>query len=188
MPDLRVDSSASSPDSVTGVGFRQPTLDDGAAMWRMARDSQVLDVNTSYAYLLWARDFAATSVVALDNDADNDADSSDGAPCGFVSGYRRPDQPDTLMVWQVAVDSSQRGRGIAKKMLDWLFDHDPEVSVMETTITEDNAASIALFSSFAQARGMSFDRSPLFEASDFPDDPEHPEGHDAELLFRMAPR
>lgn len=179
MPDLtEVSSSAPPPTSVTGVEFRQPTIDDGAAMWRMARDSRVLDVNASYAYLLWARDFAATSVVAVDQ----------GRPCGFVSGYRRPEQGDTLMIWQVAVDESQRGRGIARQMLDAIFDRDDSLIAMETTITEDNAASIALFASFAEARGMSFDRSPLFEADAFPEDPDDPHGHDPELLFRMAPR
>ena len=41
-----------------------PTKADGAALWRIARDSQKLDLNTPYAYLLWCRDFADTSVVA----------------------------------------------------------------------------------------------------------------------------
>lgn len=140
-------------------------------MWRIARDSRVLDVNASYAYLLWARDFAATSVVAVDDR---------GEPCGFVSGYRRPDRPDTLMVWQVAVDDAQRGRGIARRMLEEIFDRDDDVTAMETTITEDNAASIALFTAFAGGRGLEVARSPLFPASAFPD------GHDAELLFRFS--
>ncbi|WP_223277849.1 GNAT family N-acetyltransferase [Janibacter sp. YB324] len=83
--------------------LRRPTLEDGGAMWRVARDSQTLDLNSSYAYLLWARDFAATSVVA----------ERDGAVVGFVSGYVRPDSPGTLMVWQVAVDADQRGHGLA---------------------------------------------------------------------------
>ena len=157
----------------TEVGLRPPSINDGAAMWRMARDSQVLDLNTSYAYLLWARDFAATSVVAID--------TATGDHCGFVTGYVRPDSPDTLMIWQVATDGAWRGHGIARKMLDNLFDRDPAVTAMETTITEDNAASIALFGSVARARGLSFERSPLFLASSFPD------GHDAELLFRLAP-
>lgn len=76
-------------------------------MWRIARDSQVLDLNASYAYVLWCRDFAGTSVVATVN----------GEVVGFVTGYRRPKQPATLMVWQVAVDeqlrtgTSRRSRG-----------------------------------------------------------------------------
>jgi diaminobutyrate acetyltransferase len=141
-------------------------------MWRMARDSKVLDLNTSYAYLLWCRDFASTSVVA----------DVDGTPGGFVTGYLRPDQPDTLMVWQVAVDEEHRGRGLARRMLSELVDAVPNrVTGMETTITADNAASIALFTSFADSRGARITREPVFDASLFPD------GHETELLFRIGP-
>ena len=140
----------------------------------MARDSRVLDVNTSYAYLLWARDFAATSVIA----------TVDDDPGGFVTGYRRPDQPETLMIWQVAVDERHRGQGLARRMLDGLVDRladDQGVRHLETTITADNSASIALFTSFANARNTPIERTPLFEAAMFPD------GHDTELLFRIGP-
>ena len=44
-------------------------------MWRVARDSGTLDLNTSYAYLLLARDFAQTSRIAV----------HDGAVVGFIS-------------------------------------------------------------------------------------------------------
>jgi diaminobutyrate acetyltransferase len=151
---------------------RRPTVADGAAMWRLARDSRTLDLNASYAYLVWCRDFAATSVVA----------TVDGEPAGFVTGYRRPEAPDTLMVWQVAVDERHRGRGLARRMLDGLVDGlDRPVTALETTITADNDASIALFSSFARGRGAKLVRAPLFEAASFPD------GHDPELLFRISP-
>ncbi|HEX6517750.1 MAG TPA: diaminobutyrate acetyltransferase [Nocardioidaceae bacterium] len=154
------------------MSFRRPTLHDGREMWRMARDSKVLDLNTSYAYLLWCRDFASTSVVA----------DVDGTPGGFVTGYLRPDQPDTLMVWQVAVDEEHRGRGLARRMLSELVDAVPNrVTGMETTITADNAASIALFTSFADSRGARITREPVFDASLFPD------GHETELLFRIGP-
>ncbi|MFW6599709.1 diaminobutyrate acetyltransferase [Propionibacteriaceae bacterium Y2011] len=138
----------------------------------MAGESEVLDVNASYAYLLWARDFAATSVIATD---------PTGEPCGFVTGYRRPDQPDTLMIWQVAVDARMRGRGLARQMLDHLTARVPSITALETTITADNEASIALFSSFARGQGATLRTEPLFGAADFPD------GHDAEELYRISP-
>jgi diaminobutyrate acetyltransferase len=155
------------------VGFRAPEVEDGAALWRIARDSQVLDLNSSYTYLLWCRDFARTSIVA----------TVDGEVGGFVTGYIRPDRPDVLMVWQVAVDAEHRGHGLARRMLDALADGvaDRSVRRMETTITPDNEASIALFSSFAQAREAAFEREPVFAAELFPD------GHDAEVLFRIGP-
>lgn len=165
---------ASNPTGlVTGVEFRRPTVEDGQALWRIARDSKVLDLNSSYTYLMWTRDFAATSIVAV----------VDGEPGGFITGYLRPDQPDTVMVWQVAVDAEHRGRKLARRMLDQLVDGLSGLNVtrMETTITADNEASIALFSSFAAARGARMEREPIFPAQLFPD------GHETELLFRIGP-
>lgn len=146
-------------------------MHDGGDLWRIASDAQTLDVNASYAYLLWCRDFAATTIVA----------DVGGVPGGFVSGYVRPDAPDTLMIWQVAVDEAHRGRGIARAMLEELTDRVPEVTVMETTITDDNAASIGLFTTFAERRDATITRSDLFEFDHFPDD------HDAERLYRITP-
>lgn len=141
-------------------------------MWRIARDSRVLDLNASYAYVLWCRDFAATSMVAC----------VDGQVVGFVIGYRRPKQPATLMVWQVAVDDRYRGRRLASRMLDALLDGlSQPVSSLETTITPTNVASTRLFSRFAQAHGAQVLREPAFDSSLFP------EGHESELLFRIGP-
>lgn len=152
---------------------RPPTVEDGAALWRTAVESGVLDANSSYAYLLWCRDFARTSVVA----------TVDGERAGFVTGYVRPDQPDTIMVWQVAVDSKHRRRGLAMRMLDQLVERPAAESVawLETTVTPDNQASTRLFSSFAQARGAELVQEPIFPARLFPDE------HEPEVLFRIGP-
>lgn len=150
--------------------FREPTVDDGGDFWRIARDSETLDVNASYSYLLWCRDFASTSILA----------EVDGRPGGFVTGYTKPEAPDTLMVWQVAVDDDHRGRGIARSMLEELVDRHPDVHWLETTITDDNAASIALFTKFADGRDADITRSELFKADHFPDD------HDPERLYRIG--
>ncbi|MCD2126397.1 diaminobutyrate acetyltransferase [Rhodococcus ruber] len=153
--------------------FRAPRISDGIRMWQIARDSKVLDVNSSYAYVLWCRDFAATSVVAT---------AGDHEAVGFVSGYRRPEAPDTLFVWQVAVDQDQRGRGVAGRMLDSLWDRltDAGVTRLETTVSPDNEASIAMFTALARRRGLRITRSELFTPSDFPD------SHMAEDLYTIG--
>lgn len=150
-----------------------PTVPDGAALWRIARDSGDLDLNSSYAYLLWCRDFADTSVVAR----------QDGAPIGFVTGYLRPTSSQTLMVWQVAVDAVHRGKGIAARLLDALLDRLVPLGVryLETTVTADNTASNRLFTALAARRSAVIDRAELFGAADFPD------GHDAEFRYRIGP-
>ncbi|WP_028661644.1 diaminobutyrate acetyltransferase [Saccharomonospora saliphila] len=155
------------------VVIEKPAKGDGAALWRIARDSGKLDLNSSYAYLLWCLDFADTSVVAR----------VDGEVVGFVMGYRRPARTDTALVWQVAVDSSQRGRGLAGTLLDALYGRlvDEGVRYLDTTITPDNEASIRLFESFATRWGAELQRSELFADGDFPD------AHEREDLFRIGP-
>ncbi|WP_410709714.1 diaminobutyrate acetyltransferase [Brevibacterium sp. SIMBA_078] len=130
----------------------------------------MLDLNSSYSYLLWCRDFADTSVIAR----------IDGEPAGFITGYTRPENPDTLMIWQVAVNENFRGHGLASTMLHELADRTGALR-METTITEDNAASNRLFQAFAEKRGAGFGRRPLFTPDLYPD------GHDTEYLYEIAP-
>ncbi|GHF02590.1 L-2,4-diaminobutyric acid acetyltransferase [Amycolatopsis deserti] len=156
--------------------IENPTKADGAALWRIARDSQKLDLNSPYAYLLWCRDFADTSVVAR----------VDGDAVGFVIAYRRPTAPDTALVWQVAVDASQRGQGLAGALLDNLFTRlvADGVRHLETTITPDNKASIRLFTSFAQRWGAQLECTELFGSDDFPDDGTR---HEREDLYRIGP-
>ncbi|MFH8370745.1 diaminobutyrate acetyltransferase [Streptomyces sp. NPDC018031] len=159
-----------------GLRLDSPLVEDGAAIWRIARDSRVLDLNSSYSYLLWCRDFAATSVVARD---------ADGEAVGFVTGYIRPEQPGTLVVWQVAVDHAHRGRGLAAALLDGLIARVAEASDVrgvETTITPDNTASHRLFTSFAERHGADVEREVLFHGNLFPDG-----GHEPEVLYRIGP-
>ncbi|WP_405630521.1 diaminobutyrate acetyltransferase [Streptomyces sp. NBC_00016] len=159
--DLRIDS---------------PSVEDGAALWRLAKESGTLDLNSSYSYLLWCRDFAATSAVAR---------AEGGEPVGFVTGYVRPQDPQTLLVWQVAVDAAHRGRGLAAALLDGLTARvaaERPLTAVETTITPGNTASERLFTSFADRHGATVTREVLFDAGLFPDGP-----HDPEVLYRIGP-
>lgn len=161
--------------------IRRPRIDEGAELWRIARDSRTLDLNSSYAYVLWARDFSATSRIAL----------VDGQPAGFISGYRRPDRPDCLFIWQVAVDERFRGMGLAGRMLRQLLDDDdvsPPVRSVQTTITDDNLASQELFRSFARHWAAPMTVTALFESTHFtPDGETATEHHDPERLYEIGP-
>ncbi|MBA8826648.1 diaminobutyrate acetyltransferase [Saccharopolyspora lacisalsi] len=164
-------------DGTTGpaerVEIATPAVADGPDLYRITRDSGVLDVNSPYVYLLWCRDFAQTSVVAR----------VDGVTVGFVIGYIRPDAPDTFVVWQVAVDASQRGGGVAGTLLARVLDRmlARGVRYLETTITPDNAASIKLFSALARKRAAELTVEELFPAELFPD------AHEGEDLYRIGP-
>jgi L-2,4-diaminobutyric acid acetyltransferase len=153
------------------VSIGRPVVADAVACWQLAVDSGVLDANSRYAYLLWFRDFAATSVVARQG----------GAVIGFITGYRRPDAPSALVVWQVAVAEAARGRGVAAAMLDALVDGVPGIDRVETTITPGNRASIALFAGFAARHSAAVQRRELFGPDLLGTE------HEPEILFRIGP-
>ena len=133
-----------------------------------------LDMNSSYCNLLQCSHFANTSVVAQMNDK----------IVGFISGYAIPDRPDTLFIWQVAVDEQTRGRGLASHMVADILARPQcsNIKYLETTITVDNQASWALFKRLAKT--ISAD----FESSEWMDKEEHFSGlHDSEALVRIGP-
>jgi L-2,4-diaminobutyric acid acetyltransferase len=147
-----------------------PRRGDGARMWEVARAAGELDVNTSYAYVLWARDFSATTAVARDGER----------VAAYCTGYLRPDEPETYFVWQVAVDPDYRRRGLGLALLDELVTR-TGARALEATVTPGNDASRRLFAAFAASRGAELRSTPLFAASDFPDE------HEPEDLLRLAP-
>src|SRR5699024_6802484 len=106
---------------------------------------------------------------------------SAGEVVGFVLGYRPPERPSHVFVWQVAVRADQRGRRVAARMLDDLVDGLPEVDGMEATVTESNTASRRLFAAFARNRGAELSWSDGVRADDFPD------GHEAEPRLLISP-
>ena len=171
--DMSPSQTRTAPTTVHTIDYRVPTVDDGIRLWEIASDSKVLDVNSSYAYVLWCHDFAETSIVA----------EIDGRTVGFVTGYRRQSDPSTLMVWQVAVDDEFRGHRIAATMLHRLFDRCARrgMVAMHTTISPDNPASQRLFASVAQARGLRFTRRELFSTEQLGG------AHQPEDLYQLEP-
>jgi L-2,4-diaminobutyric acid acetyltransferase len=127
--------------------LRHPRSTDGHEVNRLIARCKPLDTNSTYCNLLQCLHFADTCMLAEDED--------DGTLLGFISAYRKPKEPDTLFVWQVAIDKRARGEGLARRLLDTLLESDAcrGVTRIETTITADNAASWGLFESVARDRG-----------------------------------
>ncbi|HVS63489.1 MAG TPA: diaminobutyrate acetyltransferase [Thermoanaerobaculia bacterium] len=146
--------------------LRRPRPEDAARVWRLVRDSDQLDVNSPYAYLLLCSHFRDTCLLA------EDGDKVEGA----VLGYSPPETPSSLFVWQIAVAEEARGRGLARQLLvGALATARPVPRWLEATVTPDNTASLALFRSVARCLDAGFERRPHFPAELFPDS--HAEEH-----------
>jgi L-2,4-diaminobutyric acid acetyltransferase len=147
---------------------------DGMALHRLVGECPPLDTNSSYCNLLQCSHFSSTSIAALRADK----------LVGSVTGYRVPDRPDTLFVWQVAVHPSARGQGLARKMLRELLMQPPmrDIRFVETSITPGNEASWRLFIGFATEQHAVMERSVMFDKT------LHFQGaHDTECLVRVGP-
>lgn len=157
VPRAQSGETPSGPPPSDDALLRPPTADDGLRMWEIARDSGVLDLNSEYAYALWGAEFADTSVVV----------ESGGRVVGYVTGFLRPSEPDSVFVWQVGVDADQRGKGLAARMIHELMDRMRPRGVvrLRTTISPDNEASQRTFGAVARDRGMQLGREDYLGAA-----------------------
>lgn len=160
--------------------FHQPSKDDGWAVSTLISDCPPLDTNSVYCNLLQCYHFSSTSVaVRLTNER-----NKPGELVGFISGYLVPDKPDTLFIWQVAVAEKARGQGVAAKMIDHILDREACKSAryIDTTITESNKASWALFGRVAKNYN-----APLSSEALFTQDKHFSGQHDTETLVTIGP-
>ena len=154
--------------------LRSPSVDDGAAIWELVRESGTLEPNTCYAYLLLATHFAPTCLIA----------ARGGEQVGFVLAYRPPARPEVIFVWQIGVRPDCRGRGLAKRMLHALVRRPAcaDATYLEATVGVSNRGSDRLFRGFARERGVECAIERGFVSDDF-----GPLDHEAEHLYRIGP-
>lgn len=154
--------------------FRKPVLDDGAGVWTLVKETGVLDLNSSYSYLMWCTAFSDTSVVI----------EADDEIVGFISGFIKPESPDRLFVWQVAVAASQQGKGLASDMLHHILQRDVSENVryVEATVSPSNIPSRKLFKGLARYLDTNIEVFDCFTADDFPE-----QGHEDELMHQIGP-
>lgn len=155
--------------------IRPPRLEygDGAAMWQLARESGVLEENAEYTYHMFSHFFADACVIA----------EIQGKPAGFIAGFRPPDHPDAVFVWQIAVSPEHRGHGIAGLMLHGLLQRlNPDVQYLEATVAPSNEASQRTFRKVARDLHTLCNETVLFPGDRFGGP-----SHEDEVLFRIGP-
>ncbi len=152
--------------------FNEPKAEDGDEIFNLIAQCPPLDTNSSYCNFLQSTHFSQTCVLAR---CDNEVS-------GFVSAYIKPDDPTTLFIWQVAVSPNHRGKGLAYQMIKSLLTREVlrSIEAVETTITQDNSASWALFKKIDQENDQKG------RVSTFLDHATHFKGkHDTEYLYRI---
>lgn len=149
-------------------------MSDARSIWNLIRKCPPLDLNSSYAYLLFCERFADTCVVA----------ELEREPVGFVSGFLPPSKPKTLFVWQVAVDKRARGFGLGRGMIVELLLRETcsRVTHLETTVSPGNEASRRMFQGVAKRMRTAYNEAPHFTADLLGE-----EEHEDENLVTIGP-
>ncbi len=169
--------SAADHSAITAPGplhLRMASPDDGALLHAIIRDAGGLDVNSPYCYHLLARHTGDTCIIA----------ERAGDALGCVTGYRLPNNPGTLFVWQVAVLATARGQGIGQTMLVTLAQSlmAAGLQAVQATVAPENTASRRMFAALARHLDAAIDYSPWLHPQDFPEP-----GHAAEELLQIGP-
>ncbi|MBU9722043.1 MULTISPECIES: diaminobutyrate acetyltransferase [Bacillaceae] len=156
------------------VTFSEPTTSDGSDMWDLVNQS-TLDQNSPYKYIMMCEFFSDTCVVAKEEDK----------LVGFITGFIPPNRPDVIFIWQVGVHESQRGKGIASKMLNDLLSRVKckNIRFLEATVTPTNVASQSLFLRLARDHNTECKVDDFFSEDLFPEEGKH----EAELMYRVGP-
>ena len=143
-------------------------------MYRLVQAAGTLEANSSYTYLVFARHFRSACIMAWHGDE----------PVGFVMGYRIPEQPDSLFVWQVGVSKLAQGQGLGLRLLQALVEQpaNSDVRYLCASVTPDNIPSRKLFSAFAREAGAEVEIDESFMPAEH-----YPDGHQPEGLFRIGP-
>jgi L-2,4-diaminobutyric acid acetyltransferase len=154
--------------------LRKPEPGDAYSIYRLIKQSPPLDPNSIYSYHLLCHHYRDTCIVAEKN----------GEIVGFISAYLVPGRPQTLFVWQVVVDASLRGKGLARVMLNSLLAGGAckDVRQLEVTVNPSNQASRRLFDAFAQLKECELKESIFMQAEDFGG-----EEHEQEILLSIGP-
>ncbi|MER7394140.1 diaminobutyrate acetyltransferase [Streptomyces sp. NPDC000151] len=160
--------------------FRRPRIEDGPAVWELVENTPGLDSNSPYYYTLWFRDFADCSLVA----------TVDDEIVGFLTGYRRPDEPDTYFAWQTAVTPRHGIPFLGVKIFEQVVVEQVAKGArfVEATVSAENKAIIMVLKKIAKKYAAEVETSVLFpsnllpSAADGPDD-----AHHDEVLYRIGP-
>lgn len=171
---VREENISFESNPLQSVILRAPHIGDGLGLNRLVAACPPLDANSIYCNLLQSTHFSGTSIVA----------ERYGALIGAISGYRLPERPDTLFVWQVAVASAARGQGLAARLLGDLLRRciPAGVRFLETSVNPENRASRRLFERAAQRLD-----APLSERLWFEGERHFGGVHSDEILLRIGP-
>jgi L-2,4-diaminobutyric acid acetyltransferase len=160
-------------NQLKNLNISVPNLNDGQSIFELIKRCEPLDLNSSYLYFIQSHFFNNTCAV-LKNKSDQIQ--------AFVSGFIKPNDHKTLFIWQVAVDESMRGQGVAIRLIEFILKNNPLITHIETTVTKNNQASRKMFASLSTKLDTQMTEQVFLDK-----DKHFFNQHESEYLFRIGP-
>ncbi len=152
--------------------IRKVTLQDIKEVYNLlTANKPYVGLNSRYTYLLLAKDFSDTCLVA----------EHDKKIIAFSSGYIPPARPDTFFSWEIVVHKDYRGNGL---QLSLIRQHIKMTGArfFEGTVNPSNEFCKNNLEELAKSLGTKLSKRILFSKEDFEND-----GHEEEILYRIGP-
>jgi L-2,4-diaminobutyric acid acetyltransferase len=142
----------------TDLELRAPSAREGLAIHDLVAQCASLDANSLYCNVLQCTHFAETSAVAM----------RDSQLVAFASGYRVPNRPEVLFIWQIAVAEQARGQGLGKRLVRAVLERPAcrDIRFVRATVTSENASSRAMFRGLARSLGARINEQKVFDSSE----------------------
>ena len=155
------------------IYIRKPKKEFSKKIFQLVKSCDNLDLNSEYLYLLQSTHFKECCSIALYDDK----------VVGFVSGYKIPNNEDTLFIWQVAIDENFRGLGLANKLIINTLNRkiNSNINYIHTTVSPSNKSSIKMFEKLTNKLNTKIKSKRFFKKEDFIN------SHEEETLYEIGP-
>lgn len=152
--------------------IRNVTVEDIKQVYKLlSANRPYVGLNSRYTYLLLAKDFSETCMVA----------EAGEKIIAFSSGYIPPHRGNTFFNWEIVVDKEYRGRGLQKDLLLKQINHEG-IEFLEATVNPSNEASKRNYLEITRLLKTECHKSILFFEEDFENDL-----HEGEVLYKIGP-
>ena len=152
--------------------IRNVTLQDIKEVYNLlVANRPYVGLNSRYTYLLLAKDFSDTCLIA----------EHDKKVIAFSSGYIPPARPNTFFSWEIVVHKDYRGNGLQLSLLRNQIKM-TGAKFFEGTVNPSNEFCKDNFEKLAKSLGAKLRKGILFSKEDFEND-----GHEEEVLYRIGP-
>lgn len=121
--------------------IRNITENDIGAVRTFIRDSQALELHTSFTYWILAKFLSEICFIAVEKDE----------IIGFVGGIRSTKKENIVYLWQLSVAPAYRRQGVGASLIGRMMDAAQKIGAksLQFTIAPDNFASYMTFTDFA---------------------------------------